>query len=575
MQFNGYSKVVYELSNELSKYEDIDLHVFGFQNFYAEKEHTEERKLPDNVTLFDPFAKEEKGGKGFGDKLIKDFVVDLSPDIVILYNDLIVVSGLMKQLVSIENRKFRIVPYIDLVYQNEKKKLLDYIHKDCDSIIAFTEYWKGELIKQDFEKKIYVLNHAFNKDNYFPIPKSIARKYFDIDPKDFIILNLNRNQPRKRWDICIQAYIKFLSRHRGERIRLLVMTNVIGCWDLIELMRFEGKKYGFELADLKQYFTFVQNPQKISDAEINVMYNVADIGWNTCDGEGFGLCNFEQAGVGVPQVVPNVGGFKDFFREGNSILVEPVVGIYGDSTKDACGGLQEICSVDSHVEALEMYYTSRDLIKSHGKRSRADILKYNWREQGRILRDIIFEETDHLYAKESSADLLDSINQLLHANEADEEAPQPASVDGMHEMNVDIEALINEKIKQKERAAALKATSTEKTTGKSRVEDSKSSDRAVVDAEMPKMASDGTPSRQEPSKPHEAKTLVQNAHTQPQPTHAQQQSAQAQAPIPKRSIEDSPSDDLDNLSPNDLIKMQQRIQTILNKKNNLLVHDSW
>ena len=57
MQFNGYSKVVYELSNELSKYEDIDLHVFGFQNFYAEKEHEEERKLPDNVTVFDQFAR--------------------------------------------------------------------------------------------------------------------------------------------------------------------------------------------------------------------------------------------------------------------------------------------------------------------------------------------------------------------------------------------------------------------------------------------------------------------------------------------------------------------------------------
>jgi len=31
----------------------------------------------------------------------------------------------------------------------------------------------------------------------------------------------------------------------------------------------------------------------LSDFDINVLYNVADLGINTADGEGFGLCNFE------------------------------------------------------------------------------------------------------------------------------------------------------------------------------------------------------------------------------------------------------------------------------------------
>ena len=32
-QFNGYSKVVFELSRELCKFEDIQLYVYGFQIF--------------------------------------------------------------------------------------------------------------------------------------------------------------------------------------------------------------------------------------------------------------------------------------------------------------------------------------------------------------------------------------------------------------------------------------------------------------------------------------------------------------------------------------------------------------
>jgi len=459
-QFNGYSKVMYELSRELCKYEDIDLHIFGFQNFYSDEDHTKERILPDKVTIYDPFLAEEKGSKGFGEKLIKDYVIELSPDIVIIYNDVIVVSGLMKQLLTIEERKFKIVPYIDLVYQNEKKLYLDYIHKSCDSIISFTDYWKSELQKHGFSKRIHVLNHAFNDQNFFPIPQAVARKYFDLGPDEFIILNLNRNQPRKRWDICIQAYIKFISVHKGEKVKLLVMTNVQGSWDLIELLKFEGAKYDMDISDLKNYFTFIQNPQKISDAEINVMYNAADIGWNTCDGEGFGLCNFEQAGVGKPQVVPNIGGFKDFFTSVNSQLVEPVLGIYGDTSKDACGGFQELCSIDAHVEALERYYSSRELITQHGKQARHDIRKYTWPDQARILRDVILEETADLFPdKASSRTLLQSINEILEDRGEGDSGLDDEDLDDV--ANVNIDNLIAAKLKLKE-GRSIKKTDDEK-----------------------------------------------------------------------------------------------------------------
>ena len=45
-QFNGYSKVVYEISKELTKNDDIELYIFGFQNFYKKEDHERERSLP-------------------------------------------------------------------------------------------------------------------------------------------------------------------------------------------------------------------------------------------------------------------------------------------------------------------------------------------------------------------------------------------------------------------------------------------------------------------------------------------------------------------------------------------------
>ena len=420
-QFNGYSKVVYELSKELAKYDDIKLYIWGFQNFYDVKDHVKERELPDTVEIYDAYKNEEPKNKGFGEKLFCDYVKQLSPDIVIVYNDLIVITTLLKNLGTIQDRKFKIVPYIDIVYKNEKQGLIDFICSNSDGGIAFTEYWKECLIEQNFSKKLWTVEHGFNRNQYFPVPKHVARKYFELNQDDFIILNLNRNQPRKRWDHCIMAYVKFVSKHIGEKVKLLVMTSVEGAWNLIELLNFEGKRYGLSMQQLKSHFIFIQNPQKLRDFDINIMYNAADIGFNTCDGEGFGLCNFEQAGVGVPQVVPFIGGFRDFFNDNNSICLKPITSIYGDGAKDAVGGEMELCAIDDYVMALEKYYTNVELRKQHGKQARADIIKYNWVDKAKKFHQAIIEATNDLYPpQETTTSIMDNINKLLSIDKNNE-----------------------------------------------------------------------------------------------------------------------------------------------------------
>lgn len=437
-QFNGYSKVVYELSKDLCKHDDIKLYIYGFQNFYNEPEHIKERLLPDNVEIYDAYAKEEPKNKGFGEKEIVEYVNKISPDIVIIYNDLMVISTLIKALSQIPERTFKIVPYIDLVYKNEKRGLLKYINDSIDGCIAFTDHWKQQLLIEKFDKPLWTLEHAFNRNMYYPIPKKVARKYFEISNDDFIIMNLNRNQPRKRWDTCIMAYVKFISKHMGEKIKLMVLTSVTGAWEITELMLNEAKKYSLDINHLKNHFVFIQNPQKLSDKEINIMYNVADVGWNTCDGEGFGLCNFEQAGVGVPQVIPHIGGFKDFFTTENSIPIEPKFSFYNDSSRDVVGGEMELCDINDYVAALEKYYTNRELLASHGKQGRKDITeKYIWKEKADHLRNIILEATKDLFPEESQSQLMDDINALVETE---------ADADTDNDLDIDIDILIGKKL---------------------------------------------------------------------------------------------------------------------------------
>ena len=341
-QFNGYSKVVYELSSEIVKYDDIEWFIYGFQNFYENADHKKERVLPSSAIIYDAYKHEDPKNKGFGEKEFKEYVMNINPDIVIVYNDLIVIHTMLIKLSEIENRKFKIIPYIDIVYKNEKNSLIAKINELSDGGIMFTQHWKEVIQYQGFTKPLWVLEHALNTNNYFKIPKHLCRTYFNISDDTFLILNLNRNQPRKRWDICIMAFIRFIAKHINDDIKLMISTSLQGAWDLVDIIISESRKYNVTLEDVQKHLIMIKNPQQLTDFDINVMYNAGDIGWNTCDGEGFGLCNFEHAGIGVPQIVPYIGGFKDFFYDSNSITIEPKWSLYCDHSRDFVSGEAEI-----------------------------------------------------------------------------------------------------------------------------------------------------------------------------------------------------------------------------------------
>lgn len=387
-QFNGYSKVVYELMKGMSNFEDIELVVFGFQNFYHNPNHRPD--IPKNIEVYDAFSHENPKALGFGTSLIQDFVKEQNPDVCIVFNDMMVVAQTVTELKKIPDAKFKIIGYIDQVYLNQKKMFIEFINKNIDVSVLFTPHWENNIKEQGVTTPTFHLQHGFNKNHFFPIPKHIARQYFNIDMKDFVILNLNRNQPRKRWDICLKAFAEIVSRYPNEPIKLMIGTAIQGSWNLIEIFERELKKRGLTIQDGIKHLIVMDNPQKISDEETNILYNVADIGINTCDGEGFGLCNFEQAGVGIPQIVTRLGGFLDFFNEDNSILLNPKMSYYVDSTRDIVSGEALLCSYVDLVDGIETYYLDRKKMEEHGQNARQKILKdYTWESISQKLRDII------------------------------------------------------------------------------------------------------------------------------------------------------------------------------------------
>ena len=123
---------------------------------------------------------------------------------------------------------------------------------------------------------------------------------------------------------------------------------------------------------------------------INELYSLSDIGINTAEGEGFGLCNFEAMGVGIPQVVSNVGGLRDFCKQGyNAQLIEPKWRTYLPTCYSNVGGVAEIIDPHDMSLGIEEYLLDSELREDHGKKARETVLNYKWPSQVSALADFI------------------------------------------------------------------------------------------------------------------------------------------------------------------------------------------
>lgn len=404
-QSNGYSRVVYYIAKYLGRKEDVQLTIYGFQNF-QQTPGSQRNDIPEGVILHDAFATEEPKRSGFGDKEIADYLKKNPQDIVIIFNDMVVTSALVKDIVekmSVEERKkFKLLSYMDQVYPYQKPEYIHMLNEYFDGVIAFTPYWRDVVRKLGLKPEIptYYFPHGFDSKLYFPIPKKLARTYYELPQDAFIILNLNRNQPRKRWDHTIMAYADVVERHyklkqqfpakKHRPLRLMIGTAFQGFWDLLEIFELEMKKRNIPLEDAREYITTVAKPQQLSDRDINIMYNACDIGLNTCEGEGFGLCQFEHLAVGCPQIAANIGGFREFLHKDNSIVVEPKWFYYVDKMRDGIGGYAEVSDPKDIADAIWTYYTTPKNVINHGYNGRKEILQhYSWETMVNILHTIV------------------------------------------------------------------------------------------------------------------------------------------------------------------------------------------
>ena len=392
-QFTGYSKVSHGILQQLAKNPNLEMVHFGFQKHPQVPQGF--RDYPQGIDVIDASALEKPAQQGFGYQNLVDVIRKKRPQVIMIYNDMAVVTRFLEEIrKSGIERNFKLWIYCDQVYDCQLQGMIDILNRDADRVFAFTAYWKKQLKDQGVTRPLSILGHGFDPATFYTVPRDLARKSLKLPDDAFIIMSLNRNQPRKRLDIMIVAFVELVLKYPTKPIILLCICDKgeKGGWWLFELFVRELKKKGVPLEQFGNRLMISSNDMVFKDEDINVLYNIADIGISTAEGEGWGLCTFEQMGVGVPQVVPDVGGYKEYCLQTNSVIVKPKHHYYLPSVYSPVGGEAHVCDPHDICLAMEEYLNDSDKLKKHGALAKDTVIKYTWESATKELMARLEEE---------------------------------------------------------------------------------------------------------------------------------------------------------------------------------------
>jgi len=295
----------------------------------------------------------------YGHMRIEGLMEVYQPNLIFILNDAWVQKDYLQDFIDYSNKKQIDFPKIVTYTPADAEDHNPAWYKDFDkvsAIVAYTEFGRGVIeVATEGKYDVKIINHGVDTSDFYKLgaDKSyIRRKVFgNNDSKDyFIVLNANRNQPRKRLDISMKAFAEF-SQGKDDA-RYYAHCGVTD--DHIDIIRM-ATRLGI---DEKLILTSL-NPgiQRVTTEQLNEIYNICDVGLNTSLGEGFGLVNVEHAVTGAPQIVGNYSSMGKL-HEDVGLVVDPIT----EWTIDKITTTGKIVSPHDVAEKLEILYSDRDLL---------------------------------------------------------------------------------------------------------------------------------------------------------------------------------------------------------------------
>jgi glycosyltransferase involved in cell wall biosynthesis len=329
-QTTGYSKVVSNLLAQVATLAPkVKTFHFGFQR-HPERKNI--RKAPEGIVAYDAATNEDPKEEGFGFNKVHEYLEMVGPDVVMIYNDPMIIARFIQSMKYKKGEtSYKLWLYVDQVYTGIAQPLMDELNKAADKVFCFTDSWAKEFSNYGGPTPL-VMEHAVDSTIFSNLPlatRAALRRNVGLPPDAIVFLNANRNSQRKRQDLTIMGFVELLKRHQDKPLWLLMVTTIDpqkgAHYDIQRIFNDQLQRAGLDAAVFGKRMAIVDTapPNTLSDDGINHIYNMSDIGINTSDGEGFGLCQLEHLYTGAPQIVTDIGAYRSFLPTSVANYIRP------------------------------------------------------------------------------------------------------------------------------------------------------------------------------------------------------------------------------------------------------------
>jgi D-inositol-3-phosphate glycosyltransferase len=311
---------------------------------------------------------------------------DIAPDVVCVINDPWVIELFCDEW---KKQKFAVplCAYMPVDGPNcVSPKTARALNETLSAAVFYTGFGATEARGAGFDGPAHVIPHGIDAELFSPGDQATARAAIGMPSVmrgGFVVLNVNRNQPRKRLDLTIAHFAEWV-RTRG----------VTDAWLHLHCAE---KDVGWRVRDLARYYRIherliLTSPDMtwrrgIPDDQLVNVYRAANVQVTTTLGEGWGLTTMEGMACGIPQIVPEWSALAEW-TVGAAWHVRCSAYEAFPGSQNTIGG---IIDREGFVAALDQMYESSDVRAEFSESARRHVTapSFTWKSVAAQFADVL------------------------------------------------------------------------------------------------------------------------------------------------------------------------------------------
>lgn len=365
---SGFARATHEILDTLRQFYDVS--VLGLN--YRGDPH----EYPYKIWAASP------GGDSFGIGRLIWMCDMVRPDVIVVQNDGWNIPFYMNQLrKKLSNGEYAFpehasIPVVAIVAVDGKNFRGAWLDGVAHAIF-WTKFAQDEALAGNYRGPSTVIPLGVDLDVYKPMDRTAARAHLPEQLREaFIVGNVNRNQPRKRWDLMVKYFAEWINAKNIRDAYLYLHTAPTGDLgtDVQQLAGYYGIGDRLALVQPETWYG-------ISEQHMAETYNCFDVNASTTQGEGFGLTTLEAMGCGVPCIVPDWAAYGDWAR-GALWLVRCSSTAVGPPYQNVVGGVADQVEF---TKALNRMYIDKKAREQNAQAAleRAQEPRFRWAFIGR------------------------------------------------------------------------------------------------------------------------------------------------------------------------------------------------